>query len=160
MKSPRNRTRAAPAARPPARPASPGDPDGVRAPGFTLLELLVAMTILVMLGGALVTILRQGIITWHTAEKRGAIYDRARLVLDGMAEDLRCAAADSGASLPFQSSSSRAAVARSASPGTRAAARTGSRTSRQTSDTRSSCRRAHASTVQSLRSASRSLMRS
>ncbi len=63
--------------------------------GFSLMELLVAMTIMVILGGALVTILKQGITTWHLAEKRGAIYERGRMVLDQIAEDLRAAAADS-----------------------------------------------------------------
>jgi len=63
--------------------------------GFTLLELLVAMSIMVFLGGALVTILKQGITAWHTAEKRGAIYERSRMVLDQVAEDLRAAAGDS-----------------------------------------------------------------
>jgi len=53
------------------------------------------MSIMVFLGGALVTILKQGIMAWHTAEKRGAIYERSRMVLDQIAEDLRAAAGDS-----------------------------------------------------------------
>lgn len=55
------------------------------------------MTILVILGGALVTILKQGITTWHVAEKRGAIYEKARIVLDQIAEDLRAASGNSQA---------------------------------------------------------------
>jgi type II secretory pathway pseudopilin PulG len=78
---------------------SGGRPRGPRGPGpgYTLLELLVAMTILIMLGSGLVALLKQGITTWHTAEKRGAIHERAQMVLDQIAEDLRAAAGDSRA---------------------------------------------------------------
>jgi hypothetical protein len=77
------------------RGQAPRGPSGAGPPGYTLLELLVAMSILIILGGGLVVLLKQGITTWHTAEKRGAIYDRARMVLDRVAEDLRAAAGDS-----------------------------------------------------------------
>jgi hypothetical protein len=65
--------------------------------GYTLLELLVAMTIMIVLGAGLVALLKEGIQTWHVAEKRGAIYDRARMVLDQIGEDLRAVAGDSSA---------------------------------------------------------------
>lgn len=68
-----------------------------RATGFSLVELLVAMTIMILLGGALVTILKQGIDTWHLAEKRSTIYERARGVLDQVSDDLRSAAGDARA---------------------------------------------------------------
>jgi hypothetical protein len=55
------------------------------------------MTILVILGGALVTILQQGVSLWHTAEKRGAIYERARTILELVSEDVRAASGDSRA---------------------------------------------------------------
>ncbi len=53
------------------------------------MELTVAMSLLVILGGGLVTLLGQGVRIWNTAENRGKAYEEARAVLDRVAEDLR-----------------------------------------------------------------------
>jgi prepilin-type N-terminal cleavage/methylation domain-containing protein len=60
-----------------------------RSRGYTLLEMLIAMSLLVLLGGGLVTLLRESIATWNTAENRGKLYEEARAVLDRVADDLR-----------------------------------------------------------------------
>jgi prepilin-type N-terminal cleavage/methylation domain-containing protein len=57
--------------------------------GYTLMELLIAMSLLVVLGGGLVTLLGQAVSTWNTAENRGKVYEQARAVLDRAADDLR-----------------------------------------------------------------------
>ena len=80
MKSRRTETRSP---RPRARPASAG---------YTLMEVLIAMGILVTLGGGLVSLLGHGVSVWNTAEKRGRAYETARALLDRIAEDLRAAA--------------------------------------------------------------------
>ncbi len=49
----------------------------------------MASSIFVFLGVALVTLMRQGINIWQTAEKRGRIYERARSLMDTVSEDLR-----------------------------------------------------------------------
>jgi len=60
--------------------------------GYTLMEVLVAMSLLVLLGGGLVTLLNQGISMWHASENRGRIYEQARAVLESIADDLRSTA--------------------------------------------------------------------
>lgn len=65
--------------------------------GYTLLEVLVASGIFVFLGAALVTLMRQGVQIWKTAETRGRIYERARAILDTVADDLRGLSTDVGA---------------------------------------------------------------
>ncbi len=67
-----------------------------RKSGYTLLEILVASGIFVFLGAALVTLMRQGVLIWRTAETRGRIYERARAILDTVADDLRGLSTDVG----------------------------------------------------------------
>ena len=62
---------------------------GHRAGGYTLLEVVIAVGILVMLGSGLATLLTQGISIWRRAENRGRVYDQARILLERMAEDIR-----------------------------------------------------------------------
>ncbi len=57
--------------------------------GYTLLEVVIAVGILVMLGSGLATLLTQGISIWRRAENRGRVYDQARILLERMAEDIR-----------------------------------------------------------------------
>ncbi len=68
-----------------------------RSRGYSLLELLVAMSIMVVLGTGLIVLLKQGVTTWHVAEKRAMIYERGRMVLEQVGEDLRAACSDSSA---------------------------------------------------------------
>ncbi len=63
--------------------------DGSREGGYTLLEILVSVGILVMLGAGLVTLMTQGMSIWRRAENRGRVYEQARVLLDQIAEDLR-----------------------------------------------------------------------
>ena len=71
---------------------SPGPRARAGAAGYTLMEVLIAMGILVTLGGGLVSLLGHGVSVWNTAEKRGRAYETARAVLERIAEDLRGAA--------------------------------------------------------------------
>ena len=64
--------------------------------GYTLLEVVIAVGILVMLGSGLATLLTQGISIWRRAENRGRVYDQARILLERMSEDLRSAVVLSG----------------------------------------------------------------
>lgn len=59
--------------------------------GLTLLELLIAMTILLMLGVGLATMLRQGIDTWRYGESRRKMYERAQEILGQISSDLSSA---------------------------------------------------------------------
>ncbi len=59
--------------------------------GYTLMELMIAMSLLVILGGGLVTLLSQCVSIWNRAETRGKVYEEARALLDRIAEDLRSA---------------------------------------------------------------------
>lgn len=64
---------------------------GPRSPrnlGFTLLEIIVAMGIFVILGAALITILRQGLDLWREGEARKETYERANFILSYIREDL------------------------------------------------------------------------
>ncbi|MCH2582335.1 MAG: hypothetical protein MK133_14180, partial [Planctomycetes bacterium] len=69
---------------------------GHRTGGYTLLEVVIAVGILVMLGSGLATLLTQGISIWRRAENRGRVYDQARILLERMSEDLRSAVVLSG----------------------------------------------------------------
>jgi type II secretory pathway component PulJ len=53
------------------------------------MEVLIAMSLLVVLGGGLATLLSQGGSIWRTAENRGRIYEEARAILERVADDLR-----------------------------------------------------------------------
>lgn len=53
------------------------------------MEILIAMSILVAIGGGLVSLLGHGVSVWNTAEKRGRAYETARALLERIAEDLR-----------------------------------------------------------------------
>jgi hypothetical protein len=57
--------------------------------GYTLLEVVIAVGLLVLLGSGLATLLTQGISIWRRAENRGRVYDQARILLERMAEDIR-----------------------------------------------------------------------
>jgi prepilin-type N-terminal cleavage/methylation domain-containing protein len=57
-------------------------------PGFTLIELMVAMTIFLFLGIALITMLRGGIRAWHRGEEQRELYEIAQTVLNQIREDL------------------------------------------------------------------------
>jgi len=59
--------------------------------GYTLLELLLAMSLLVLLGGSLAALLGHGVRIWNTAEQSARAYEEARAVLDQTMEDLRSA---------------------------------------------------------------------
>ncbi|MCA8962407.1 MAG: prepilin-type N-terminal cleavage/methylation domain-containing protein [Planctomycetes bacterium] len=59
-----------------------------RRSGMTLIELLVAMTVFVLLGGALVMFLRVGIDTWRVGELRREAFERAQSILDQLESDL------------------------------------------------------------------------
>lgn len=63
----------------------------LRRPGYTLLELLISMSLLVILGGGLAALLGHGVRIWNTAEQSARAYEAARAVLDRVAEDLRSA---------------------------------------------------------------------
>lgn len=63
------------------------------ARGYTLAEVLVAASLLVIISTGLLTLLTQGIRIWRTSEMRGLAYERARAALDQICEDLRCAIA-------------------------------------------------------------------
>ncbi|MGE3165111.1 MAG: type II secretion system protein J [Planctomycetota bacterium] len=62
--------------------------------GLTLIELLVALTIFLFLGGALVMFLRVGIDTWRVGEVRREAYERAQAVIDELVDDLSCTFSD------------------------------------------------------------------
>ncbi len=59
------------------------------AGGFTLLEVLVAMTILTIMGAALFTVFNQSTETWHRADARTQQFLAAREALGLMAMELR-----------------------------------------------------------------------
>ena len=62
--------------------------------GLTLIELMVAMTIFLLLGGGLVMFLRVGIDTWRVGETRREAFERAGAILETLADDLRCTFSD------------------------------------------------------------------
>ena len=62
--------------------------------GITLIEMMVAMTIFLVLGGSLVLFLRVGMRTWRTGEARREAFERAGAILDQVAGDLVCTFSD------------------------------------------------------------------
>jgi hypothetical protein len=76
-------------------PSDPGSGPGRRG-GYTLLEILMALSLLVVLGAGLAGLLRQAVSIWSTAEKRGQVYEAGRAILERVAEDLRAAAIRGG----------------------------------------------------------------
>ena len=68
--------------------------------GFTLLEVLVAMSILVVLGTALMLILRGGLRTWRQSEAKREAYDRGQSVLLQLRDDFANLLAPSESPLP------------------------------------------------------------
>mgnify|MGYP001216375304 CR=1 FL=1 len=64
-------------------------PSPKRREGYTLMETLIAMGLLVVLGGGLVTLLSQSVSVWRTAERRGRLYEQGRALLDLVSADLR-----------------------------------------------------------------------
>ena len=64
--------------------------------GYTLMELLIAMCLLIVLGGGLATFLGHGVSTWRRAENRGRVHETARALLEGIADDLRSTAIRTG----------------------------------------------------------------
>ena len=65
-----------------------------RTRGLTLIELMVAMTIFLILGGSLILFLRVGIQTWRVGEERREVFERSQAILDQMERDLLCTFAD------------------------------------------------------------------
>ena len=56
--------------------------------GITLIELIVAISILIILGWALAQLLWSGMATWREGEVRRGAYERAQFILDRLAHDL------------------------------------------------------------------------
>ncbi|MCI0651138.1 MAG: prepilin-type N-terminal cleavage/methylation domain-containing protein [Planctomycetes bacterium] len=67
---------------------------GRRRAGLTLVELLVAMSIFLVLGGALVMFLRIGMQTWRHGEIQREAFERSQAILDQIADDLASAFTD------------------------------------------------------------------
>ncbi len=61
------------------------------ARGFTLLELLVAMSITVLLAGLMLTVITGALTMWHRAQNRFATAAQAKLALDMIERDLQAA---------------------------------------------------------------------
>jgi prepilin-type N-terminal cleavage/methylation domain-containing protein len=59
--------------------------------GFTLVEILVAMSVLLVLGLMMVALMRSALETWNQAERQRKVYARARAALDCLQEDLESA---------------------------------------------------------------------
>src|SRR5688572_22510474 len=62
--------------------------------GMTLVELLVAFAVFLILVGLLVSLSTTGLETWQEGEARKDAFDRGRLVLDQITDDLRNVFAD------------------------------------------------------------------
>ena len=56
--------------------------------GLTLIELMVAISILSILGWALVQLLASGMTTWRAGEMRRGAYERAQFIFDRIGRDL------------------------------------------------------------------------
>lgn len=67
---------------------------------FSLLEVLVAMSILVVLGTALMLILRGGLATWRKSEAKREAYDRGQAVLLQLRDDFTNILAPTESPLP------------------------------------------------------------
>jgi type II secretory pathway pseudopilin PulG len=65
-----------------------------RRGGFTILELLVATSVMVILGGAVVVVLRGGVRTWRRGETRRESFEVVQAVLAQLSDDLQCATID------------------------------------------------------------------
>jgi prepilin-type N-terminal cleavage/methylation domain-containing protein len=59
--------------------------------GFTLVELLVAVTILAIIMAAFFTIFKGGTAAWQKGEVRTELVQNGRIALDRMASEIRCA---------------------------------------------------------------------
>jgi len=64
----------------------------MREKGFTLLELLVSLTLLSLIAGIVVAGFRIGLRAWEAGETRAEAVQRSRAVLDRMAQELRSVA--------------------------------------------------------------------
>lgn len=64
----------------------------MREKGFTLLELLVSLTLLSLIAGIVVAGFRIGLRAWEAGETRAEAIQRSRAVLDRMAQELRSVA--------------------------------------------------------------------
>jgi len=62
-----------------------------RARGFTLAELLVAMSVLLLIGMLMLALMRSALETWDLAERQRRVQTRARAIFDCLAEDLESA---------------------------------------------------------------------
>ncbi len=75
----------------PTRPQPP-DPSPCRLrSGFTLVEILVAMSVLLLLGLLMVALMRASLDNWTQAERQRKVYSRARAVFDCLQEDFEAA---------------------------------------------------------------------
>ena len=70
-----------------------------RSRGFTLIELLVATGVLVILGSALVVVLRGGMTTWRRGEARRESFEVGQAILGQLSDDLMNATVDPETSL-------------------------------------------------------------
>ena len=61
------------------------------APGFTIIEMLVAISIFIVLGGALVAMSHQAMDAWRAGETKRLTYERAEAVFSQIALDLQAA---------------------------------------------------------------------
>ncbi|MEK7467497.1 MAG: prepilin-type N-terminal cleavage/methylation domain-containing protein [Planctomycetota bacterium] len=61
-----------------------------RSAGFTLMELLVSISIFILLGLLLVGLLRSGVEIWDRGETRRDAYERASILFDTLRADLSC----------------------------------------------------------------------
>ena len=82
------------------RPASRFPPRACR--GFTVMEIVVAMGIFIVLGAALITILRQGLALWRTGETKKEAHERANFILSYLREDLANTYSKVGGSMPIR----------------------------------------------------------
>jgi prepilin-type N-terminal cleavage/methylation domain-containing protein len=78
------------------RSDAPSGPAALPRCGYTLLEILIALSLLVVLGAGLAGLLRQAVSIWSTAEKRGRVYEAGRALLERVAEDLRASVIGGG----------------------------------------------------------------
>ncbi len=62
----------------------------IRRAGFTLVELLIAMTLFLGIAFVLYSFVRGGVDMWRTGERRQDLYERAQLAFSRIDADLRC----------------------------------------------------------------------
>lgn len=74
------------------RPGNPGrsDQDSLSTRGFTLVELLISVTLFMAVAFVLYTFIGGGVGMWRTGERRQDLYERAQSALDTLAADLWC----------------------------------------------------------------------